>query len=148
VRDRGAVNDTDRLQVDPSITEVLEEPYTTAKERGHQVDLDLVEEPGTQAVLRNARPPADSRPCHPLVTRCCLRLVDGALYAVGDERGRRLAVWGSSAASFAAAMNPSSAMLRGAITFGIGSVSSFSRCGMDHLWRPRPPMRAQGAAHP
>src|SRR4029450_2351194 len=89
VRDPGAFNDPDRLQFDPSITEVLEEPYAAAKQRGHGGDLDLVEEPGTKAVLRNARP----HQTHVLVTRCCLRLFDGALYAVCDERVRRLAFW-------------------------------------------------------
>src|SRR4029450_3497631 len=69
VRDPGAFNDPDRLQFDPSITEVLEEPYTAAKERGHEVDLDLVEESGTK--LRNARP----QQTHVLVTSCCLRFV-------------------------------------------------------------------------
>src|SRR4029453_19276700 len=89
VRNPRACNDTHHLQLGSFITKVLEQPYAAAKERRHEVDLDLVEEPGAKAFLRDARP----HHTHVLVTRCCLGLFDCALYAVCDERVRRLAFW-------------------------------------------------------
>src|SRR4029453_12337467 len=87
--DSGALDDTDRLQFDSSITEVFEEAGSAAEERGHEMDLDLVEEPGTKALLGDAR----AEQAHVLVACGCLSLFDGALDHVGHQRSRGLAVW-------------------------------------------------------
>lgn len=58
VRDTGRVHDADRLQVDSFDAQVVEQADTGPEEHRHDVNLDLIEEPGPQTLLGGTLAPA------------------------------------------------------------------------------------------
>jgi len=65
--------------------QVVEHADTCAQQDGHQVDADLVEKLGLQALLQAA----SDADLDVLLPRGFLRLTDGALDPIGDEGERR-----------------------------------------------------------
>jgi hypothetical protein len=61
----------------------LEQPLTAAEQRGHEVDLHLVHEPGPEILLRDVR---STRERHILAIRGPPRLIERRLDALGDKR--------------------------------------------------------------
>src|SRR3712207_3391750 len=84
VRDPGALYHLRVLQLDGRRAQVLEQPDAVPEQDGRQVDVYLVEEPRPEALLREACGANGDVP----VSRYLLRLLDGALDAVRDERER------------------------------------------------------------
>ena len=74
---------------DGCVREVVEQPHPCTEQHGSLIDLDLVEQPGVQALLD--RVGAVHR--HGLRAGSRLRLSNGALDAVGDELDRRAGPW-------------------------------------------------------
>ena len=71
--------------------EVLEQPDAVAEEHGDEVDLKLVEQPGLEVLLGDARAAADR---DVLVARGRLGLLERGLDAVGDEGEGRSSLLG------------------------------------------------------
>jgi hypothetical protein len=83
VRRRRGVEHLGGLEPDVLAAKVLEHSVAAAEEHAHEMDPDLVDQPGRDVL------PADARPAHyadVLVTGGDLRLLECALDAVGDER--------------------------------------------------------------
>src|SRR6266511_356074 len=68
---------------------MIEQPDTGNEQHRREVDLYLVEQPGAKTLLRNAR----AHEAHVLFAGGRLRLLDGAVYTVGDEDETALARW-------------------------------------------------------
>src|SRR5215218_2209899 len=73
------------FQVDRSRAQMAEQPDAPTEQDGYQVYMYLVEQPGPDALLR------DAGGTHSDVLLACdrFRLLDSALYALRDERERR-----------------------------------------------------------
>jgi hypothetical protein len=41
------------FELDPRRIEIVEQAHTTAQQHGHEVDVDIVEQPGVQVLLRD-----------------------------------------------------------------------------------------------
>lgn len=80
---RRGVDHLDDLELDVLAAKMLEHPGAAAKEHGHEMDLDLVHEPGRDVLLSDARAAQNA---DVLITSDGLRLLEGALDAVGYER--------------------------------------------------------------
>src|SRR3712207_1135507 len=77
------------LQLDRPRTQVLEQPNAVPEQDGHQVNVYLVEEPGPDALLHDARGAYGDV----LLARGRFRLLYGALDTIRDERERRPLVY-------------------------------------------------------
>ena len=73
------------LQVDRPGAEVVEQSDAAPEQDGHQIDVDLIQESRSDALLHDAC----GAHADVLVASDRLRLLEGALEAVGDERERR-----------------------------------------------------------
>src|SRR5215212_3749314 len=85
MRDPGTLDHSCALELYGRRSQMVEQPYTPSEQYGHEVDGDFVEEPGPDALLRDARGAHGDA----LVARYGLRLLDRALDAISNERVRR-----------------------------------------------------------
>src|SRR6266516_8066586 len=85
VRHASALDHPRALQVDRPGAEVVEQADAAPEQDGHQVDVDLVEESRSDALLHDAR----GAHADVLVASDRFGLREGALQSVGDERERR-----------------------------------------------------------
>src|SRR5262249_43814023 len=83
------------FQFDWLSTQMLEQSDTRSEQDRRQVDMNFVEQPGLETLLRDTR----GGDGHILVPCGLLRLTNRAFNAVGDERERRIAadpfLWGT-----------------------------------------------------
>jgi hypothetical protein len=84
MRDPSTLDHLGDLQLDQLRAQVVEQPHTIPEQDGYQVYVYLVKHPGLDALLHDARGAHGDV----VVTRNRLRLLDGALDAVRDERER------------------------------------------------------------
>ena len=82
VRDAGGPDHAGELELDRRALEVVEQPLAGAEEDRDHVDMHLVDQPGLQVLLDDARPTAQR---HVLVAGRRPSLLEGRLDAVGDE---------------------------------------------------------------
>ena len=89
MRDARGVNDSRGFQFDVLGPEVIKQADAGTEQHRHDVELDLVEQPGSKALLRDAR----THQADVLVTCLRLCLLYGALYPVCDKGVRDLSLW-------------------------------------------------------
>src|SRR5512132_1532979 len=82
MRHPSALDHPRALQVDRPDAEVVEQGDAAPEQDGHQVEVDLVQEPRSEALLHDA----GGAHADVLVAGDRLRLLQGAFEAVGDER--------------------------------------------------------------
>src|SRR5512133_3535777 len=85
MRHPSALDHPRALQVDRPGAEVVEQSDAAPEQDGHQIDVDLVQESRSEALLHDAR----SAHADVLVAGDRFGLLEGALESVGDERERR-----------------------------------------------------------
>jgi hypothetical protein len=91
MRNPGGVYDSRDFQHESLRIDPVEQPHTATEQQGGEVDLDLVDQPGFEELLDDVRAARDSNV--PIV-RGLLRLLQGALEAVCDERECRASLPG------------------------------------------------------
>src|SRR4029453_231481 len=89
MRDADTGEDCRIPEDDRGVREVVEQPYSSAQQHGSQIDVDLVEQPGVQALLDRL----GAVHSHGLRSGNRFRASNGAFDAVGDELDCRAGPW-------------------------------------------------------